>query len=100
MNGLPMKTTSKESARTERLEARLSHHQKDMLVRAAEIEGLSLTEFVLGALTEAASRVVREQDMLSLTQADQAAFAAAISHPARDLPELRKAAADHRDRVE
>ncbi len=49
--------------RTARLEARLPVGVYALLKRAAEIEGRTLTDFVVCAAREAASKTVREADI-------------------------------------
>lgn len=65
----------------ERLEARISPEQKQVLVRAAELAGQTLTEFVISHAVDAARRVVRENDVFEWTARDQRAFAEALTQP-------------------
>ena len=53
---------------------------------------MSLTDFLLSAATEAARRVIRESEILELTQRDQVALAKALLNPPRASARLRKAA--------
>lgn len=87
---VPIAQTSK---RSERLEARVPGDLKDLLARAAAMRGQTLTDFVVAAVTEAAQRVVRENDLLELSQRDQQAFAAALTRPPAPSAKLRAAAA-------
>ena len=56
---MPYNTRMGSEPRQERFEARLSRSQKDLVRRAAEIRGRSLTEFVVSSAVEAAEQVVR-----------------------------------------
>lgn len=62
------KTTAK--ARDERLEARISRDQKAMLQRAAELQGHTLTDFVIASVHDAAVRVIAETQTIRLSARD------------------------------
>lgn len=81
--------------KTERLEARIPRQQKVVLARAAAIRGQSLTDFVLASATAAAHRIIRESEVLQLSEGDQAAFAAALVSPPKASPRLKRAARIH-----
>ncbi len=78
--------------KTERLEARVSPQTKELFARAAELEGLSLTEFLVSAASARARRVVRADALLVLSERDQAAFAAALLNPPKPSERLLEAA--------
>ncbi|MGQ0457778.1 MAG: type II toxin-antitoxin system TacA family antitoxin [Hyphomicrobium sp.] len=80
------------SAKAARLEARISHDQKDLLERAALIAGRSLTDFVINSAQEAATRTIRDHEMVSLSARDSRAFVAAILGASKPSARLRKAA--------
>ncbi len=88
----PARATGPTPPRSERLEARIPADLKDLYARAAAARGQTLTDFVLSAVTEAARKVVRENDMLELSQRDQQAFAAALLNPPAPSAKLRVAA--------
>jgi uncharacterized protein (DUF1778 family) len=71
---------------TARLEARLPIDIHSMLKRAADLEGRSLTDFVVTAAHEAAKRSIEQAHMLRLSVADQTAFAAALIDPPNPMP--------------
>jgi uncharacterized protein (DUF1778 family) len=79
-------------AKTARLEARLTAEQKALFERAAHVAGRSVTDFVLTSAAEEARRVIREAEVLELSAADSAAFAAVILSPAAPSQRLRAAA--------
>lgn len=78
--------------KTERLEARIPSDVKAILVRAATQQGRSLTDFVLGAALEAATHVIRERELLELSDRDQVAFADSLLNPPVAVPALQRAA--------
>lgn len=55
----------------ERLEARVSPEQKALFERAARLQKRSLTDFIIGALHEAAARAIRDHEVLTLTRPSQ-----------------------------
>lgn len=84
------------SARSERLEARISRETKALCQRAAEIQGSSLTEFVVKSAVEAAKRTVQENELLELTYQDRIAFVEALLNaPKSPNAKLRKAEKRH-----
>ena len=82
--------------RTTRLEARISPEALAIVRRAAEIQGRSLSDFVVSAAREAAQRAIEEAQLLRLAVEDQQALAAALLSPPEPNEALRRAAAAHR----
>jgi uncharacterized protein (DUF1778 family) len=68
-----------------------------MLKRAAEIQGRTLTDFVVSAAREAAQRTIEEAEILRLSAADQKRFAQALLDPPAPNAALRRAARRHRE---
>lgn len=81
---------------TARLEARISTDLHALLKRAAEIQGRTLTDFVVSAVQEAAQRAIEQADFIRLTLADQECFAAALLSPPKPAPALKRAFARRR----
>jgi uncharacterized protein (DUF1778 family) len=81
---------------TARLEARLPTDIHSTLKRAADLEGRSLTDFVVTAAHEAAKRSIEQAQLLRLSIADQAAFAAALIDPPKPNAALKRAFAKQR----
>jgi len=67
-------TTSKEAPKTERVEARVSSSEKELLATAARLEGRSLTDFVVSSAHEAAVRTLQEYHSIELTLRDRQHF--------------------------
>ena len=76
---------------TARLEARLPSDTHALLKRAAEIQGRSLTDFVVTAAHEAATRVVEDASVVRLVIADQHRFAEALLNPRPLAPAMARA---------
>lgn len=67
-----------------------------LVKRAAEIEGRSVSEFVVSAAREAAHRALGEAEIIRLSAAGQRAFADAILGPPEPSEELKRAFENHR----
>ena len=92
------KTLERSSEKTARLEARITEQQKALFMRAAELTGRSLTDFVLASAQETASRTLREHDTLMLSALDRKAFVEALLHPPVPAARLRQAVVRYRER--
>ena len=79
-----------------RLEARLPADVYAVLKRAAEIEGRTLSDFVVSAAREAAERTIEKAAVLRLSAEDQRRFAEAILSPPPPSAALRRAAKRYR----
>ncbi len=88
MSALPLQNTA---SKAERLEARVTRQQKQLLQRAAELSGRSLTDFVISVAQEAALRTLQEFSVITLSAADQQAFVHALLHPPEPNNKLRAA---------
>ena len=84
------------AAPTARLEARISTELHAMLKRAAEIQGRSLTDFVVSAVQEAAQRAIEQGEVVRLSLADSERFAQALLSPPDPSPALERAFARRR----
>ncbi len=83
-------------ARAYRFDARLSEEQKFLIQKAADIEGRTMTDFVLHSAQEAAERTIEDRAMLILSARETEAFVDAILHPTEPGPVLRGAARQYR----
>jgi uncharacterized protein (DUF1778 family) len=84
-----------ESKRTARLEARIAPDALAVVQRAAELQGRSVSDFVVAAAQEAAYRAVEEAQIIRLSIEDQRAIAEAILNPPPLAPALTRAIARH-----
>jgi len=94
-------TTVKRSAKptTERLEARVPAPIKELIGRAASLEGVTLTDFVIATLQRSAAVVVREHEVLNLSVRDSAEFAKTMLAAPKPNRKLTRAFARHRQSV-
>lgn len=74
-----------------RLEARLPVELHALLKRAAELQGRTLTDFVVGAAQDAARRTIEDAAVIRLSIEDQSAFARALIDPPPPAPALVEA---------
>ncbi|HZE92592.1 MAG TPA: DUF1778 domain-containing protein [Rhizobacter sp.] len=84
---------------TSRLEARISTDLHTMLKRAAEIQGRTLTDFVVSAVQDAALRAIERAEVIRLSLADQQCFAQALLSPPAPTSALKRAFARRRKLV-
>jgi uncharacterized protein (DUF1778 family) len=89
-----------EPTRTARIEARIAPEALVIVKRAAEIQGRSISDFVVAAAQEAAHRAIEETQMIRLSVEDQRAFVEAILNPPEPTPALRRAFRRHRELIQ
>ncbi len=87
---------SQKPVRTARIEARIAPDALAIVKRAAEIQGRSVSDFVVAAAQEAAERTIEKTEIIRLSIEGQRAFAEAILNPPEPSAGLRKAAKAHR----
>jgi uncharacterized protein (DUF1778 family) len=75
-----------------RIEARVSAKQKRLFERAAALEGVTLTDFAIASMQEAASRAIQEHARIELSERNQRAFLDAVMNPPQPNKALRDAA--------
>ena len=81
---------------TARLEARISTDLHGLLKRAAELQGRTMTDFVVAAVQDAAQRAIEQAGVVRLSLADQACFAHALLAPPPANAALKRAFARRR----
>lgn len=84
---------------TARLEARISTELHAMLKRAAQIQGRTVTDFVVAAVQDAAQRSISQAEIIRLSLVDQQCFAQAMLAPPQPAPALECAFARRRQLV-
>ncbi|WP_197527833.1 type II toxin-antitoxin system TacA family antitoxin [Posidoniimonas polymericola] len=86
--------------KTARLEARLPESVLGLLRQAADLQGRSLSDFVVCSAREAAERAIADHDVLRLSLADQKQFAAQLAKPKKPTAAMKRAAKRHSDLIE
>ena len=79
-------------ARTARIEARIAPEALTIVKRAAQLQGRSVSDFVVAAAQEAANRAIEEAQIIRLSVEDQRIFANAILNPPAPTERLIRAA--------
>jgi len=86
-------------AKAYRFDARLNEEQKVLIQKAADLEGRTMTDFVLHSAEAAAERTIEERAMLILSARQTEAFVDAVLSPAEPGPVLRAAARHYKKTV-
>jgi uncharacterized protein (DUF1778 family) len=84
-----MKTKSK------RIEARVRPETLVLVQRAAELQGSSVSEFVVLAAEKAARRALEDASTIRLSVEDQRRFVELLLNPPEPTPALKRARAAH-----
>lgn len=83
-------------AKTTRFEMRMTPYVRKVVQHAAEIQGRSMSDFIVAAAEEAARKAIEDARVIELTVDEQLRFAAALLDPPEPGPGLRRAAESHR----
>lgn len=84
-----------DSNRIARLEARIAPDALAMVRRAAEMQGRSVSDFVVTAAQDAARRAIEETHIIRLAAEDQRLFAEALLNPPPLAPAMERARDAH-----
>lgn len=87
-----------EEPRNERIDFRTTRANKALIERAAAALGRSVSDFAVSTLVDTAGRVVREREILALSERDQAMLADALLAPPKLPARLVEAARRYRRR--
>lgn len=88
------------STRTARLEARVSPEVLAVLKRAADIQGRSVSDFVIASAQEVACRTIEETTVIRLSLEDQRRFVALLLDPPPPTPAWERASQAHADLIQ
>jgi len=80
----------------DRLQVRLDAESKSVLQRAASYRHKTVSQFVLATALEEAERVIRENEIVTLSGPDWKLFYDALTSPPAPNPALRKAFAKYK----
>jgi uncharacterized protein (DUF1778 family) len=80
---------------TARIEARVAPDVLAVVKRAAEIQGRSLSDFVVAAAQDAAHRAIEEAHLIRLSVDDQRRFVDSLLNPPDPSPSLLRAKEAH-----
>jgi uncharacterized protein (DUF1778 family) len=85
----------REPNRSARLEARIAPEALAVVKRAAELQGRSVSDFVVAAAQEAANRTIEETHLIRLAIDDQRRFVDLLLDPPALSPALERARDAH-----
>jgi len=88
-----------EAQRTSRVEARIAPESLDIIRRAAEIQGRSISDFIVAAAQEAAQRTIADIEVLRLSRQAQEQFANLLLNPPAPSTALARAFERHRQLI-
>ncbi len=84
-----------ETPRTARVEARIAPDVLAVVRRAAELQGRSISDFLVAAAKEAAYRAIEENQIIRLSVDDQQRFADLLLNPPAPVPAMDHAFKAH-----
>ncbi len=90
----PVRNIRRNPPLSERLEARIDSEQKTFFQRAAALRGVSLKEFMVAAMREAAVKTMQEHEWVLSTK-DQQILVDVLTNPPEPNAALKAAAADY-----
>jgi uncharacterized protein (DUF1778 family) len=88
-----------DAQRTARVEARIAPDSLEIIRRAAEIQGRSISDFIVAAAQDAARKAVEEVEVLRLSRQAQEQFTKVLLSPPAPTAALTKAFKRHRSLV-
>jgi len=85
----------REHSRSARIEARIAPDALAVVKRAAELQGRSVSDFIVAAAQEAAHRTIEETHIIRLSIEDQQRFVDLLLNPPPLSPALERARKAH-----
>ena len=79
-----------------RFDARLNEELKMLIQKAPDLEGCTITDFVVRSAQVAAERTLQERAILTLSARETESFVEALLNPAEPSPVLRAAAQQYK----
>jgi len=87
------------ATKTERLEARVPASLKKVIQRAADLKGLTLTDYVIDSLGRSAQETLLEQEQMRLQTEESIRVAKLLMNPPKPNQALKQAFKKHRTTV-
>ncbi len=84
-----------QASRSARIEARIAPDALLIVKRAAELQGRSISDFVVAAAQEIAHRTIDEAQVIRLSVEDQQRFVGLLLNPPAVAPALKRAKRAH-----
>ena len=86
---------SSEAHRTARIEARIAPAELAIVRHAAELQGRTLSDFIVAAARDAAHRTIEEAHIIRLSVEDQRSFVDLLLDPPAPAPAMERAKRAH-----
>jgi uncharacterized protein (DUF1778 family) len=83
------------STATDRLEMRLPAEEKGLLARAAQLEGIKLSQFVLGPALKRARRIIADAEQVTVSAKGYSSVLDALANPLKPTRALTAAMRDY-----
>jgi len=90
---------SQQHTRTARIEARIAPDALAVVRRAAEIQGRSISDFVVAAAQDAARKTVTDMEVIRLSREAQEQFVSLLLNPPPPSEALVRALERHRELI-
>lgn len=90
-------TPGKTGSKTRCFEIKVSDAQKDVLEKAAMLQGRTLNEFMTTTLYNEALKVIRDHEVMELTGRDREIFLDALQNPTLPEGRIGEAIAHYKD---
>jgi uncharacterized protein (DUF1778 family) len=90
----------KDTTRSTRFEARFAPDVLAVIKRAAELQGRSVSDFIVAASQEIAQRTIEETSVFRLSLEDQRRFVDLLINPPEPNPVLQRAAKAHAELIQ
>lgn len=87
---MPIEQEDLKAAKSERLSLRANAWQRTLLKEASQVEGTTVSDFVLRSATRAAEDVLADRRVFALSEDRWEAFMEVLDRPAQELPRLRE----------
>ena len=87
------------TAKNERITARVSEQVKDTLVAAADIVGATLNQFLVQAALEKAENIIEKDKLIYLSNKDAQVFFDALDNPPEPNTKLQNAFAHYKNKI-
>ncbi|MBY0502274.1 MAG: DUF1778 domain-containing protein [Bryobacteraceae bacterium] len=88
-----------QEPRTSRIEARIAPEALAIVRRAAELQGRSISDFMVAAAHDAAQKTVAEAEVIRLSREAQESFVAMLLNPPPPNEALERAFKRHRELI-
>ena len=87
------------TAKNERITARVTEQVKDTLSTAAEIMGATLNQFLIQAALEKAENIIEKDKVIYLSKNDAQVFFEALDNPPEPNEKLRNAFKNYKKKI-